>query len=165
MHVCVIVYLDRFLFVCLSASLLLYCLVSSCSGIQVEEVNAIEPGLMQDAERFFVLTQTDNLWKEHLQAIKFLQQVGTTGCLHAQCTCCLSIHFRLHIGHAAYSRMLHLSRFFGVNIPFTPLLWCTFHLCHFFGVTIPFMPLVAYPLQSALHGKLVYLGIASWTVA
>jgi len=30
---------------------------------------------MQDAERFFVLTQTDNLWKEHLQAIKFLQQV------------------------------------------------------------------------------------------
>ncbi len=44
-------------------------------GIQVEEVNAAEPGLMQDAERFFVLTQTDNLWKEHLQAIKFLQQV------------------------------------------------------------------------------------------
>ncbi len=43
---------------------------------QVEEVNAVEPGLMQDAERFFVLTQTDNLWKEHLQAIKFLQQVS-----------------------------------------------------------------------------------------
>ena len=46
-----------------------------CINIQVEEVNAAEPGLMQDAERFFVLTQTDNLWKEHLQAIKFLQQV------------------------------------------------------------------------------------------
>jgi preprotein translocase subunit SecA len=29
---------------------------------------------MQAAQRFFVLTQTDNLWKEHLQAIKFLQQ-------------------------------------------------------------------------------------------
>ena len=49
---------------------------------QVEEVNAVEPGLMQDAERFFVLTQTDNLWKEHLQAIKFLQQVGPV-CLFA----------------------------------------------------------------------------------
>ncbi len=47
-----------------------------CMNIQVEEVNAAEPGLMQDAERFFVLTQTDNLWKEHLQAIKFLQQVS-----------------------------------------------------------------------------------------
>jgi preprotein translocase subunit SecA len=33
-----------------------------------------EAGLMQAAQRFFVLTQTDNLWKEHLQAIKFLQQ-------------------------------------------------------------------------------------------
>ena len=44
-------------------------------ALKVEEVNAVEPGLMQDAQRFFVLTQTDNLWKEHLQAIKFLQQV------------------------------------------------------------------------------------------
>ena len=35
---------------------------------------------MQEAQRFFVLTQTDNLWKEHLQAIKFLQQaVGLRG--------------------------------------------------------------------------------------
>ena len=32
---------------------------------------------MQDVQRYFVLTQTDNLWKEHLQAIKFLQQVST----------------------------------------------------------------------------------------
>lgn len=30
--------------------------------------------------RFFVLSQTDSLWKEHLQAIKFLQQaVGLRG--------------------------------------------------------------------------------------
>ena len=29
---------------------------------------------MARACRFFVLAQTDNLWKEHLQAIKFLQQ-------------------------------------------------------------------------------------------
>ncbi|KAF5842058.1 chloroplast-associated SecA protein [Dunaliella salina] len=39
-----------------------------------------EPGLMTEAERFFVLTNTDTLWKEHLQAIKFIQQaVGLRG--------------------------------------------------------------------------------------
>ena len=42
-------------------------------------MNGVEAGLMQDAQRFFVLTQTDNLWKEHLQAIKFVQQVDTAG--------------------------------------------------------------------------------------
>ena len=41
---------------------------------KVVEVEALEPGLMRKAIRFFVLAQTDNLWKEHLQAIKFLQQ-------------------------------------------------------------------------------------------
>jgi hypothetical protein len=30
-------------------------------------VEDIEGGLMQEAQKFFVLTQTDNLWKEHLQ--------------------------------------------------------------------------------------------------
>jgi preprotein translocase subunit SecA len=30
-------------------------------------VDELEPGLMQEAQKFFVLTQTDNLWKEHLQ--------------------------------------------------------------------------------------------------
>jgi preprotein translocase subunit SecA len=45
-----------------------------------DAVDGIEPGLMQEAQRFFVLTQTDNLWKEHLQAIRFLQQaVGLRG--------------------------------------------------------------------------------------
>jgi preprotein translocase subunit SecA len=45
-----------------------------------EEVEAMQPGLMGEAERYFVLTQTDNLWKEHLQAIKFVQQaVGLRG--------------------------------------------------------------------------------------
>jgi preprotein translocase subunit SecA len=33
----------------------------------VKEVEAVEGGLMQEAQKFFVLTQTDNLWKEHLQ--------------------------------------------------------------------------------------------------
>lgn len=43
-------------------------------------VDDVERGLMQEAQKFFVLTQTDNLWKEHLQAIKFLQQaVGLRG--------------------------------------------------------------------------------------
>ena len=50
-------------------------LSQQCKPLQVEEVNGVEAGLMQDAQRFFVLTQTDNLWKEHLQAIKFVQQV------------------------------------------------------------------------------------------
>eukprot|EP00850_Spirogloea_muscicola_P005218 SM000023S07674 [mRNA] locus=s23:697023:703298:- [translate_table: standard] len=44
------------------------------------EVEARVPGLMPDAERYFVLGQTDNLWKEHLQALKFVQQaVGLRG--------------------------------------------------------------------------------------
>lgn len=44
------------------------------------DVEARVPGLFQEAERYFVLTQTDNLWKEHLQALKFLQQaVGLRG--------------------------------------------------------------------------------------
>ena len=34
---------------------------------QVRQVDDLEEGLMQEAQRFFVLTQTDNLWKEHLQ--------------------------------------------------------------------------------------------------
>ncbi len=39
-----------------------------------------EPGLMNEAQRFFMLTNIDALWKEHLQAIKFLQTaVGLRG--------------------------------------------------------------------------------------
>ena len=47
---------------------------------KVAMIEAYEPGLMGEAERFFLLSQTDALWKEHLQAIKFLQQaVGLRG--------------------------------------------------------------------------------------
>ena len=47
---------------------------------KVAEVEALEPGLASEAARFFVLAQTDTLWKEHLQAMKFLQQaVGLRG--------------------------------------------------------------------------------------
>ncbi|PIA60684.1 hypothetical protein AQUCO_00300298v1 [Aquilegia coerulea] len=39
-----------------------------------------QPGLMKEAERFLVLSNIDRLWKEHLQAIKFVQQaVGLRG--------------------------------------------------------------------------------------
>ena len=34
---------------------------------QVEDIEAVEKGLLQEAQRFFLLTQTDNMWKEHLQ--------------------------------------------------------------------------------------------------
>lgn len=32
------------------------------------------PGLMKEAERFLILSNIDRLWKEHLQALKFVQQ-------------------------------------------------------------------------------------------
>lgn len=45
-----------------------------------EEIEKEAAGLMMEAERYFVLSQTDRLWKEHLQALKFLQQaVGLRG--------------------------------------------------------------------------------------
>jgi preprotein translocase subunit SecA len=47
---------------------------------KVEAVEAAEPGLMAEAQRFFLLTQMDAQWKEHLAAVKFLQQsVGLRG--------------------------------------------------------------------------------------
>lgn len=47
---------------------------------KVKMIEEYEPGLMGEAQRFFLLSQTDALWKEHLQAIKFLQQaVGLRG--------------------------------------------------------------------------------------
>lgn len=40
----------------------------------------LAPAAPLRARRYFVLTNTDSLWKEHLQAIKFLQQaVGLRG--------------------------------------------------------------------------------------
>eukprot|EP01024_Parvocaulis_polyphysoides_P070740 TRINITY_DN8744_c0_g1_i4.p2 TRINITY_DN8744_c0_g1~~TRINITY_DN8744_c0_g1_i4.p2 ORF type:complete len:411 (-),score=64.48 TRINITY_DN8744_c0_g1_i4:203-1324(-) len=47
---------------------------------KVSLVDDVEKGLMQEAQRFFVLMQTDNLWKEHLNAITFLRQaIGLRG--------------------------------------------------------------------------------------
>ncbi|WCJ22604.1 Protein translocase subunit SecA [Euphorbia peplus] len=45
-----------------------------------EIVEKEAPGLMTEAERFLILSNIDRLWKEHLQAIKFVQQaVGLRG--------------------------------------------------------------------------------------
>ena len=44
---------------------------------QIEEMN---PGMMRQAERFFVLQQVDTLWREHLQAMDALREsVGLRG--------------------------------------------------------------------------------------
>lgn len=50
-----------------------YCLLQ-------DTVEKQAPGLMKEAEKFLVLSNIDRLWKEHLQAIKFVQQaVGLRG--------------------------------------------------------------------------------------
>ena len=44
------------------------------------EVDQVRPGLMRDAERFFILNQIDNLWREHLQAMEALREsIGLRG--------------------------------------------------------------------------------------
>ncbi|KZV57600.1 preprotein translocase secA subunit [Dorcoceras hygrometricum] len=45
-----------------------------------EIVEKEAPGLMKEAEKFLILSNIDRLWKEHLQALKFVQQaVGLRG--------------------------------------------------------------------------------------
>jgi preprotein translocase subunit SecA len=44
------------------------------------EIDRVRPGLMRDAERFFILNQIDTLWKEHLQAMEALKEsIGLRG--------------------------------------------------------------------------------------
>ncbi|WP_346290647.1 preprotein translocase subunit SecA [Sphaerothrix gracilis] len=44
------------------------------------QVDQIKPGLMRDAERFFILQQIDTLWREHLQQMDALREsVGLRG--------------------------------------------------------------------------------------
>ena len=44
------------------------------------QVNEVQPGLMREAERFFVLKQIDTLWREHLQSMDSLREsVGLRG--------------------------------------------------------------------------------------
>ncbi|MEB3200901.1 MAG: preprotein translocase subunit SecA [Synechococcaceae cyanobacterium] len=48
--------------------------------IKESQVEAINPGLMMQAERFFILQQIDTLWREHLQAMDALREsVGLRG--------------------------------------------------------------------------------------
>lgn len=50
-------------------------------------VDDIEAGLMQEAQKFFVLTQTDNLWKEHLQ-VRWCSWTTISSCTVACCLAC-----------------------------------------------------------------------------
>jgi preprotein translocase subunit SecA len=44
------------------------------------QIDRMRPGLMRDAERFFILQQIDTLWREHLQAMEALREsVGLRG--------------------------------------------------------------------------------------
>ena len=44
------------------------------------QVEAIKPGFMRQAERFFILQQIDSLWREHLQRMDALREsVGLRG--------------------------------------------------------------------------------------
>jgi preprotein translocase subunit SecA len=48
--------------------------------IKESQVEQVRPGLMREAERFFILQQIDTLWREHLQAMDALREsVGLRG--------------------------------------------------------------------------------------
>ena len=48
--------------------------------IKEAEVDRVQPGLMRQAERFFILQQIDTLWREHLQQMDALREsVGLRG--------------------------------------------------------------------------------------
>ncbi|MEB3224474.1 MAG: preprotein translocase subunit SecA [Synechococcus sp.] len=54
--------------------------VRKAYDIKEAQVNEKQPGLMRQAERFFILQQIDTLWREHLQAIDALREsVGLRG--------------------------------------------------------------------------------------
>ncbi len=48
--------------------------------LKESQMEKIRPGLMREAERFFILQQIDNLWREHLQSMDSLREsVGLRG--------------------------------------------------------------------------------------
>ncbi len=48
--------------------------------LKESQIDKIRPGLMREAERFFILQQIDNLWREHLQSMDSLREsVGLRG--------------------------------------------------------------------------------------
>jgi preprotein translocase subunit SecA len=54
--------------------------VRKAYDIKEGQIDQIQPGLMRQAERFFILQQIDNLWREHLQAMDGLREsIGLRG--------------------------------------------------------------------------------------
>ncbi|MEC4986625.1 MAG: preprotein translocase subunit SecA [Oscillatoria sp. PMC 1068.18] len=54
--------------------------VHNAYDIKENQVDNIQPGLMRQAERFFILQQIDTLWREHLQAMDALREsIGLRG--------------------------------------------------------------------------------------
>jgi preprotein translocase subunit SecA len=54
--------------------------VRKAYDIKENQIDSIQPGLMRQAERFFILQQIDTLWREHLQAIDALREsIGLRG--------------------------------------------------------------------------------------
>ncbi|MBW4617765.1 MAG: preprotein translocase subunit SecA [Cyanosarcina radialis HA8281-LM2] len=54
--------------------------VRKAYDIKESQIDRIEPGLMRQAERFFILQQIDTLWREHLQAMDALREgIGLRG--------------------------------------------------------------------------------------
>jgi preprotein translocase subunit SecA len=54
--------------------------VRKAYDLKESQVDQKQPGLMRQAERFFILQQIDTLWREHLQAIDALREsVGLRG--------------------------------------------------------------------------------------
>ncbi len=54
--------------------------VRKAYDIKEDEVDKIRPGLMREAERFFILQQIDTLWREHLQTMDALREsIGLRG--------------------------------------------------------------------------------------
>jgi preprotein translocase subunit SecA len=52
----------------------------SAFDLKENQVEQLRPGLMKEAERFFILQQIDTLWREHLQAMEALREsVGLRG--------------------------------------------------------------------------------------
>ena len=54
--------------------------VRKAYDLKEHQVDQIQPGLMRQAERFFILQQIDTLWREHLQAMDALRDsIGLRG--------------------------------------------------------------------------------------
>jgi preprotein translocase subunit SecA len=54
--------------------------VRKAYDIKENQIDSMQPGLMRQAERFFILQQIDTLWREHLQAIDALREsIGLRG--------------------------------------------------------------------------------------